>query len=422
MPMDPISLGRILIVDNDPATRQKLRDLLGLAGYATAGAASGAEARRLVELEEPALVILDLVLPDGDGIPLVADLRTAWPAMPALILTGCVETQTIVEAMRAGIYDYLTKPVDPDVLLSACRRAVASRAPVPFAAPRSPVTIVGDSVATAYLRESAERLGRDRPPGILIVGEDGVGKTWVARTIHVATGRRMAPCLLHSCASADRPDVDLLGMVGNAASGLLVAAGDGTLILDEVSQLGVNVQSQLLRRIEESPAHAPLVIGLTRSTRSAPLSAWLGRATITIPPLRDRTSDVLPLARHFLVASGHARRRTYEGFTSGAQHTLLAHPWRGNVRELKEAVEQAAHEAPGLLIRPEHLPVSLSDAAPRARGAAGAAGLRSLREIEDAYIDHVLASTGGNRSRAARILGVARETLRVRMLTRQATS
>jgi two-component system response regulator HydG len=211
-------------------------------------------------------------------------------------------------------------------------------------------------------------------------------------------------------------------MAGNAASGLLVAAGGGTLILDEMPQLGVNVQIQLLQRIEKSPAHAPLVIGLARSTTPTPLSAWLGRATIAIPPLRDRTSDVLPLARHFLVAVGRTRPRTYEGFTSGAEHALLAHPWPGNVRELKEAVEQAAHQAPGLLIRPDHLPVSLRHAAPLAADVAGAAGLRPLREIEDAYIDHVLASTGGNRSRAARILGVARETLRVRMLTRQAAS
>lgn len=422
MPIDPTPLGRVLVVDHDPATRQSLRDLLSLGGYPTAGAATSAEARRLAETEEPALAILDLVLPDGDGIRLVTDLRASWPGMPALIVTGYVETRSIVEAMRAGVYDYLTKPVDPDVLLSACRAALARRAVPSAAAPAPPLTIVGDSAATARIRESVERLGRTRPRGILIAGEDGVGKTWLARAIHVASGRQMAPCLLHACATADRPDVDLLGVAGSTATGLLVAAGGGTLILDEVTQLRVDVQMQLLQRLEGSAGAAPLVIGLTRSATSAPLGAWLGRATITMPPLRDRASDVLPLARHFLTASGQVLCRTYEGFTSGAEHDLLAHTWSGNVRELKEVVGRAAHEAPGGWIRPEHLRVTTGATGLLAPRGTAPTSLRPLREIEDAYIDHVLASTGGNRSRAARILGVARETLRTRILTRQAAS
>lgn len=422
MPIDPTPLGRVLVVDDDPATRQSLRDLLGLGGYPTTGAATSAEARRLAETEEPALAILDLVLPDGDGIRLVTDLRASWPGMPALIVTGYVETRSIVEAMRAGVYDYLTKPVDPEVLLSACRAALARRAAPCAAAPAPPLTIVGDSAATARIREAVERLGRTRPRGILIVGEDGVGKTWLARAIHVASGRQMVPCLLHSCATADRPDVDLLGVAGSTASGLLVAAGGGTLILDEVAQLGVDVQMQLLQRLEESASAAPLVIGLTRSAASAPLGAWLGRATITMSPLRDRASDVLPLARHFLAASGQALCRTYEGFTSGAEHDLLAHTWPGNVRELKEVVGRAAHEAPRGWIHLEHLRVTTGATNLLAPEGTAPTGLRPLREIEDAYIDHVLASTGGNRSRAARILGVARETLRTRMLMRQAAS
>ncbi|MGH7319755.1 MAG: sigma-54-dependent transcriptional regulator, partial [Candidatus Rokuibacteriota bacterium] len=372
--------------------------------------------------EEPAMAILDLVLTDGDGIRLLTDLRAAWPGMPALIVTGYVETRSIVEAMRAGVYDYLTKPVDPDVLLSACRSALARRAIPSLAAPRPPLTIVGDSVATARICESVERLGRACPRGILIVGEDGVGKTWLARALHVASGRRMAPCLLHCCVASDHPEVDLLGIVGKAASGLLVAAHGGTLVLDEVAQLQVDVQMRLLQRLEESAQGSPLIIGLTRVATTAPLGAWLGRATITIPPLRDRPSDVLPLARYFLAMSSQALRRTYEGFTTGAEHDLLAHTWPGNVRELKEAVGHAAHEAPGVRIRPEHLPLSMRSTTPLAPGGTGTSGLRPLREIEDAYINHVLASTGGNRSRAARILGVARETLRTRMLTREAAS
>jgi DNA-binding NtrC family response regulator len=118
---------RILVVDDDAAARRTLQELLGQADYASVGVASVAEARRVAEGEEPTLALLDLVLPDGDGLRLLRDLRASWPAMPALIVTTCVETRSIVAAMRAGAFDYLTKPVDCEVLLSACRAALARR-------------------------------------------------------------------------------------------------------------------------------------------------------------------------------------------------------------------------------------------------------------------------------------------------------
>lgn len=411
---------RVLVVDDDPAARRSLEDILAQAGYEVTGAGSAAEARRLVEGQEPALAVLDLVLPDGDGIRLLEDLRASWPAMPALIVTGYVETRSVVEAMRRGALDYLAKPVDPEVLLSACRAALARR-PRPAAVPPSaPLPIVGDSIAAMRIRESVQHLARTRPAGVLIAGERGAGKRWIAQALHAASTRRAAPCLVYPCTAAHDPALALLGMGAPPAGGLFQAALGGTVILEDVDQLAADVQLAVLRRLETVPAWAPMVVGLTTAAATtSPLLAWLGRATIAVPPLRERASDVVPLARHFLAAARARSGRAAEGFTASAEHALLDHTWPDNVHELAEVVERAAEACPAGPVRPEHLaiarpvhsePVSFNGT------------LRRLRDIEDAYIDHVLAATGGNRTRAARILGVARETLRVRMLTRRAAS
>lgn len=411
---------RVLVVDDDPAARRSLEDILTQAGYEVTGAGSAAEARRLVEGQEPALAVLDLVLPDGDGIRLLEDLRAAWPAMPALIVTGYVETRSVVEAMRRGALDYLAKPVDPEVLLSACRTALARRPRPSTAPPSAPLPIVGDSLAAIRIRESVHHLARTRPAGVLIAGERGVGKRWIAQALHAASGRRAAPCLVYPCTAAHDPVVALLGMGAPAAGGLLHAALGGTVILEDVEELAPDVQLAVLRRLETVPAWAPMVVGLTRAAGTAsPLLAWLARATIAVPPLRERASDVVLLARHFLAGARGGSGRGAGGFTASAEQALLDHTWPGNVRELREVVESAAHACPAGPVRPEHLAI----ARPAHSGPVSFNGtLTRLREIEDAYIDHVLAATGGNRTRAARILGVARETLRIRMLTRRAAS
>ena len=409
----------VLIVDDDAAARRSVQDLLTKTGYNAVGAATAADARRFAENEEPALAILDLVLLDGDGLSLLADLRALWPAMPALIVTGYVETRSVVEAMRRGAADYLAKPVDPDVLLSACRAALARRIAPSVAAPVEALPLVGDSAATARIRETVQRLARSRPAGLLITGEHGTGKTWIAQALHAASARRNAPCLLFPCATSWNPAVALLGIPGSTGGGLLAAAQGGTVILDDVERLDSEVQLALLR-YAESEGTAPLIVGLTSDAEtSSPFLAWLGRATITVPPLRDRTSDILCLARHFLAEAGAAFSRRFDGFTRPAEHRLLGHTWPGHVHELKETVTRAARAAAGGAITPDHLHVSGADTAP---AWAPTGDPRPLREIEDAYIDHVLAVAGGNKTRAARILGVARETLRTKMLSRHTTT
>ncbi|MGH7389308.1 MAG: sigma-54-dependent transcriptional regulator [Candidatus Rokuibacteriota bacterium] len=411
---------RILIVDDDPVTRRALGDTLTRAGFEVTPAATVAEALRLTADAEPALAILDLVLPDGDGIELLGSLRGTWPALPAIVVTAYVEPRSVVEAMRRGALDYLGKPIDPEVLLSAVRAALARR-PAPVAASGKPVElpIVGVSAETAGLRETLVRLARTRPAGLLIAGPAGSGKTWLAQALHGASSRSQAPCIVYRCAEAYAPLTALFGTTGSSGTGLIAATHGGTLILDDVDRLDREGQMALLERADrQRAAGAPLLVGLTEAEHAdGPLVAWLSRVRLNVPALADRTADVIPLARHFLAEAARRLGKTISGFTTDAEHRLLAHAWPGSVRELREAVERAAALGVGGAIRPEQLVLG-SGGSPAVPAWAPAGPPRPLREIEDAYIDHVIALAGGNKTRAAQLLGIARETLRTRMLSR----
>src|SRR2546422_1038311 len=198
---------RILVVDDDAVVRRMLSDTLGRAGYAVVQACSTTEALRVAADEEPALAIVALVLPDGDGIELLSQLRASWPTLPALVVAACVELRSIVEAMRRGAHDYLSKPLDPDVLLSACRAALARRPVVKAPVRPAELPIVGASAETARVRETLSRLARTRAAGVLIVGDAGVGKTWLAGALHAGSHRHHAPCLLLDCGRAFAPAV-----------------------------------------------------------------------------------------------------------------------------------------------------------------------------------------------------------------------
>ncbi len=411
---------RILIVDDDPVARRMLGDTLTRAGFQITPATNAAEALRLAADEEPALAILDLVLPDGDGIELLGQLRAAWPALPAVIVTAYVEPRSVVEAMRRGALDYLAKPIDPDVLLSACRTALARR-PAPAAATGRPteLPIVGVSPEIVRIREALGRLARTRPTGLLIAGPAGAGKTWLAQAFHGAGARAQAPCIPYGCTGAYMPMIALLGTPGATGSGLFAATQGGTMILDDVDRLDAEVQGALLERAErQRGGGAPVLVGLTKAVHAdGPLCAWLSRVRLDVPPLANRTSDIVPLARHFLVEAARRLGKTVAGFTADAEHRLLAHPWPGNVAELREAVEHAVDRVESGAIRPELL-VLRGDDVGAAPPWAAAGPPRSLREIEDAYIDHVISLSGGNKTRAAQLLGIARETLRTRLLSR----
>jgi len=404
----------VLVVDDDAAVRRVFAETLEAAGYVVLSAASAVEARRLADTEEPALAIVDLVLADGDGISLLGELRATWPAMPGIVITAYVEARSIVEAMRRGAVDYLPKPVDPDELLSSVRGALSNRIPPGAASPAREIPLVGESAAALRLRDAVQRLARSRPRGVLITGEAGSAKTWVAQALHAASTRRDAPCLLYRCQDAYAPSTALFG-IGGETGGLLVAAAGGTIILDDVERLDPVVQAELLAWLDRGRGQMPVLVGLSESgTEDGALATWLGRATIAVPPLRDRGADVLLLARHFLASTG---RHAGASFTQAAEQRLVRHAWPGNVRELRDTVARAAASAPGPVVDVQHLELASTPSEPAVWMPVGEA--RPLREVTAAYIDHVMAVTGGNKTRAARLLGVARETLRNHVGARQ---
>lgn len=399
---------RVLVVDDDPLARRPVADTLRGAGYEPVVAVSVAEASRLAEACEPALAILELVLPDGDGLSLLTDLRALWPALPAVIVTGYVEPRSIVEAMRRGAVEYLAKPVDTEILLSTCRAALARR-PAPGRASTTPPPLVGESPAVARLRDTVQHLAAGRPAGVLVIGEPGSGRTRLAQALHASSGRG-GPCLVFHCEDAWEPLAALLGPAGHAHTGVLAAATGGTVVLRDVERLDQAAQLALLAWAEPAAGQVgrPLLVGIASEPEPrSPLIAWLGRSTLRVPPLRERTTDVAPLARHFL--AGTASDREPQAITSAAAARLLDYAWPGNLRELRTVMARAASLAGGGPVDAPHVTAALG-------GTAGSMpafnGPRPLREITEAYIDHVLSSVGGNRTRAARVLGVARETLR----------
>jgi DNA-binding NtrC family response regulator len=346
---------RALLVEDDPGVRSTLTELLQHAGFEADAVGSAAEARRRVADQAPDLAVLDLVLPDSDGVTLLSDLRTGSPDLRAIMVTGHTDPRSIVAAMRGGALDYLPKPVDPEVFMRLCRSAVADTT-ASFASSAGEA-LVGGSAWTVRMKETVERLARSRPTGALVSGESGVGKTHLARVLHAATGRSAHPCLVYACGDSANPSVDLFGAV-TAEGGLTTAVQGGTLIFDDVEKLDARLQERLTNWIAsraDAPGGMPLVIGLTTGMRrDAPLLDWLGQVALGIPPLRERSTDIEPLARHFLARSAATLGRPFEGFSRGAVHRLVGHVWPGNVRELAQAVAQAAQTMPGGALQADH--------------------------------------------------------------------
>jgi DNA-binding NtrC family response regulator len=415
----------VLLVDGDPLVRRRVAPWLAAEGFTPVGAACAAEARALAARRPPALAIVEMVLPDGDGLTLLEGLDALVPGLPAVVLTAYAEPRSIVEAMRRGALDYLPKPPDREALLAACRAALPAPPPATPRQARPLPPLVGESPATLALRATLSRLARARLAGALLVGEDGVGKTWIARWLHAASGRQGAPCLLLPAGPGWAPEVALFGArrgggSGSGPGGLAVAAAGGTLILDDVDRLAPEVGRRLLDHVERAGRAAPLLVGLTTDAEvPSPLLGWLGRVSLAVAPLRERSGDVVPLARLFVERAARRLGRRPPALARRTETALLGHAWPGNVRELAWLLERAVRLAAGPSLEREHLAAAWH--LPGGPPPWADPDLRPLREVEQAYIEHVLAATRGNRTRAARLLGVARETLRCRLRHRAAS-
>jgi DNA-binding NtrC family response regulator len=439
----------ILIVDDDPAMGDMLASMLGEAGYRTTVAGSAPEAAEIASADEFDVVLSDIKMPGGSGIELVGRLRDLRPEMPVVLMTAFGSLDSAVEAMRAGAFDYVTKPFKRDEILVVLERASEHRAlrdenqrlRAAVDRTRSMGELQGDSAAMRDIYSLVRRVA-DSSSSVLITGESGTGKEVVARTLHFSGNRREAPFVPVNCTAIPEGllESELFGHVRGAftgattnKTGLFVKANKGTLFLDEIGDMPGALQSKLLRVLQDreirpvggtesikvdvrivSATHQDLREKISRGEFRQDLYYRLNVIPIHLPPLRERPEDVVRLAQVFL--ERHPNGVTKQ-IADAALRRLTQCRWEGNARELENVIERSLAlcdkpvlEAEGLMLPENEGPSAMPAASQDPLAFAIDKGL-TLRDLQDLYTARVLEHTGGNKLQAARLLGINRRTL-----------
>jgi DNA-binding NtrC family response regulator len=430
---------RILIVDDDRAFRLSTAALLRADGYEVDGVADGAAAAEALRETRPDLVVLDLRMPGVDGLGVVEALRMWGERVPILMISGFGTVDTAVRALHLGADDFLTKPVEPDVL-SARVADLLARRPLLEASVPNPAGMVGRS---PKMREALAAIARVAvgDTTVLVTGETGTGKELAARAVHDLSPRKRAPFIAVNCGALAEGilESELFGHVRGAFTGavrdrvgVFEAADGGTIFLDEIGEMSVALQQRLLRVLQErevtrvgasrpAKVNVRVVAATNRDLASLveqgrfreDLYYRLAVFPIALPPLRDRRADIPLLVEHALSVL-RARREGAERLTCSplAMRLLRAYDWPGNVRHLFGALERAAVEADYGRIEAQHLPVELRPASN------SASELREQRyrgtvpaDEERAAIVSALEQTGGALAQSAELLGMGRTTL-----------
>ncbi|MBK8233392.1 MAG: sigma-54-dependent Fis family transcriptional regulator [Candidatus Eisenbacteria bacterium] len=443
---------RVLIVDDEEAIRDSIREYLSDEGVACETRGWGSEALAALSHEEFALVITDLRMPEMDGLELIRRGREMCPDTLFMVLTAFGTLETAIEALRVGAMDYLQKPIVlPDLLLRV-RRTLENRDLFQENArlrrilrrDETSVGLVGDSHPMREIRDLVSRYGpMDRP--VLITGESGTGKELVARALHQASEHRDGPFLPVNCAALPENllESELFGYKKGAFTGadrdkegLMILAGEGTLFLDEVGELSPSIQAKLLRAIESREV---IPLGAKRAVRiDARLVAATNRhlearletgefrddlyyrlnvLSIQVPPLRERREDIPALALHFVSKHRMELRSPAFEIDRGAMELILHHPWRGNVRELENVIQRALILAQDRTLHPKDLPLDLhvGSGAKEPIGSMIEWFGQPLKEVVRGYerrlIQHVIDHFDGDKEEAARRLQISLASL-----------
>lgn len=424
--------GTVLVVDDEPSQRRLFAESVRQLGLTVIESGSGEEAVELVARRSPDLVLLDVRLPGMSGLDAMRRIREERPDLPVLLITAYADVRDAVAALKSGACDYLAKPVDLEELKTAIldhlgeshdRGKTAELPPLPS-------DIVFADPAFRRVLETAALVAPTEAP-VLILGPSGSGKDVIARLICRWSRRSQGPFITANCAGLPETliESELFGHVKGAFTGAQAdrkgyfrAAHGGTLFLDEIGELPLHLQAKLLRVLENgeiTPVGADqsvrvdfrLIAATNRDLMEAvaegrfreDLFYRLNVFELRVPPLSERREDILPLARRF--AEQFAGRSVR--FSPQAASALLAHPWPGNVRELRNAVQRACLLARGDVVLPEHLPPQISRTVERNEGSESG----RLDLVERAAILATLEECGGNRTLAARKLGISRRTL-----------
>jgi len=434
---------RILLVEDEPILRVTLANDLAEEGYEVTRASDGAEGLRLIQAQRFDAALLDLKLPKFDGLTLLQSYKGANSDGIAVMMTGYGTIQSAVAAMKAGATDYLVKPFPQEDLLTLLRGLLSQRGHPEEtlerpAGPRRFGDLIYVSDKMGRICDLIATVARSDAT-VLILGETGTGKELVARAIHQHSGRADHPLISVACAAIPETllEAELFGHEKGAFTGAIKErkgrfelAHRGTLFLDEVADLGPAVQAKLLRALQEREFERiggtqtikvdVRVVSATRKRLEDEVMAGRLREDlfyrlkvipITLPALRERKEDILPLAEHFLQKYARPLGKEVPTIAPEACRHLLANQWPGNVRELEATIQRAVTLAKNAILTPEDLAVE-GELAPHGQPSLPTHPLNdAIREAERRYLQEVLQSVGGQRKRAAEILGISRKTL-----------
>jgi DNA-binding NtrC family response regulator len=434
---------RLLVVDDSHDTRELLQRNLSSQGYEVVTAGDVKTALRILESAQVDLVITDLKMPGASGLQLVQHVKEHVKGTAVIMITGYPSVEGAVAAVKSGAEEYLTKPFTQQELFAVVGRVMATRG-LPKAGRvqhtrqiANPLGIVGESKAMREVLDAVSRAAATANP-VLITGERGTGTPLLARAIHYTSPRAAAPFVVVHCGGVPEEILErqLFGEAAETSAagtesraGFLLLAGDGTLFLHDISELPYGIQARLVRALEENAFRA---VGSTRAHTIAfrliaashrDLRPLVGRGlfrddlflrlsatTIAVPAVRERGNDALLLAEHFLRRFASELGRPVPSFSPRAVEAVTRYSWPGNVAELQNCIQQLVSTTSTGIIDVSALPEPMRYWLRATPGVN-----RSLAEVEADYIRNVLASVGGNKTRAAEILGINRKTLREKL-------
>jgi two-component system response regulator AtoC len=454
---------QILVVDDDQAIRWALKEALHSWGFESTEAASVKEALTRFNSDLPSAVLLDIDLPDGSGLDVLREIKREHPEAIAIMITGNVQVDNTISALRGGAYDFIGKPINLEELRITIRNAIEARhlrrevAQVRKERERefSFRQIVGESPAMKKMLSLAAKVAESEVSSVLLQGESGTGKDLVAKAIHYASQRAERPFVAVNCAAlpATLIESELFGYEKGAFTdakarkeGLFEQAEGGTLLLDEIGELELSLQAKLLRVLEEGafrrvgglkdiPLDVRVLAASNRDLKTESEAARfrldlyyrLSIIQIDIPALRERGDDVLLLSQHYIDTIGARLKRTPKIISLSAEaiEVFRNYGWPGNVRELRNVIERALILEDSDQITAEYLPGSLLTPSQIDHSAPGLSGVAerfvlpdegiSLDQAELSFVRQAIDRSGGNQTRAATLLGISRDQLRYRL-------
>ncbi len=454
---------KIAIVDDDPSIRFALTEALRSWGYEPQSAGTVAEASALFTEVYPAVALLDIDLPDGSGLEILERIKAENADTIVIMITGNVNLPNVLAALRAGAHDFVGKPVRLEELRLTLRNALETRElrrevqrtrkerSVSFSFDQ----ILGESPAMVKAKDLASKVAKSDVASILLQGETGTGKDLFAKAIHNGSDRTNSPYLAINCAAlpATLIESELFGYEKGAFTdakqtkeGLFEQAQGGTIFLDEIGEMELSLQAKLLRVLEEGrfrrvgglkdlPLDVRIVAASNLNLKAAgetgrfrlDLYFRLSIIQVDIPPLRDRGDDILLLAQHYLDKANIRRPgKKLKGIEKDVARLFVSYNWPGNVRELRNVIERASILEESLTVTRVHLPNDMLSTASSEASVEGGIVLPpegfSLDEVETELCKQAFERTGGNLSRAARLLRITRDQLRYRLKKTHDTS